>query len=70
MVCELCASLDRAQEGDEAQARLGGSQGNGGSVCEVCGKPASPQGLLTKLTQLARFGLAGPPLLELSRRRP
>ncbi len=70
MVCELCASLDRARQVDEAQARANGSHNNGGSVCEICGKPASSHGLLTKLTQLARFGLAGPPLLELSRRRP
>lgn len=70
MICELCASLEPARGVDEAQPRSNGSHDNGGSVCEICGKPASPRGLLTKLTQLARFGLAGPPLLELSRRRP
>ncbi len=70
MVCELCASLDRARAGEGSPAHPNGSQEVSGSVCEICGKPASAPGVLTKLTQLARFGLAGPPLLELSRRRP
>jgi hypothetical protein len=69
MVCELCASLDRArQTGDGTRAT--GSPAADPWTCEVCRKPLSSQGLLTKLSQLARFGLAGPPLLELSRRRP
>lgn len=68
MRCELCASSDRLRVPGLAD---GETERPDGAQCVSCGRPVAGgagERLLRKLSQLARFGLAGPPILATRRR--
>ena len=60
MLCNHCRELKRAGDG---RAGTAGDSPLSGQFCEVCGDllpvPDTIDGMLRKLTQLARFGLDG-----------
>lgn len=70
MRCELCTTGEHRRVGMAEELDIVPQAATGEPVCVRCGRSLAAgagERLIHKLTQLGRFGLAGPPLL--ARRR-